>query len=61
MLSTHDIEPALQMADGLWLLSPEGIVTGTPDVLGERGEIKKFFCTEGMDYDPVHKRFSYHI
>ena len=61
LLSTHDIEPALQMADALWLLSPEGIVTGTPDSLGERGEIEKFFCTDGIAYDPTHRRFSYHI
>ena len=61
LLSTHDIEPALQMADALWLLNPEGIVCGTPDTLGERGDIEKFFCTDGMEYDRTHKRFFYHI
>ena len=61
LLSTHDIEPALQMADRLWLLSREGIVSGTPDELGGRGDIEKFFCTDGIEYDPKDKRFFYHI
>lgn len=61
LLSTHDIEPALQMADSLWIMNPEGIDSGTPDELGERGVIEKFFCTDGIDYDRVHKRFSFYI
>lgn len=61
LLSTHDIEPALQMADHIWLLDAGRLVCGTPDTLGEQGEIEKHFCTGNTTYDPILRRFSYHI
>ena len=61
LLSTHDIEPVLHLADRLWLLGAEGIVSGTPDALGTTGDIERFFCREGIHYDVAHRRFSYSI
>lgn len=44
LLSTHDLELALAMADKLWLMGSDGrIVTGPPAQLALGGEVKRCF------------------
>ena len=50
-LSTHDLELALQIADKLWLMNAQGIVTGTPEDLSLSGTLERFFCHEGIAFD----------
>lgn len=58
LLSTHDIETALQLADEIWLLTAEGLSVGTPAALVEAGEVEKAFATTELAFDAVSRRFS---
>ena len=58
LLSTHDIEAALRLADQLWLLTPQGLSVGTPAQLIETGEVEKAFATPELAFDATARRFS---
>ena len=52
ILSTHDIDSAISMADNLWLLSKEKHVKhGTPEDLIMDGTIGEFFSKENIAFD----------
>lgn len=57
LISTHDVELAIQCSDLLWLLSPEGLQTGTPDKLGKDGTIGSFFQNSHAQYDAERRVF----
>ena len=58
LLSTHDVEHALSLADTIWLLDREhGLVTGTPQSLGEQGLIGQYFDSDEVAYDAREQRF----
>jgi len=57
LLSTHDLELALQLADRLWLLSEGGLVAGTPQSLSADGTIARLFAVPGTEYLPSERRF----
>ena len=60
LLSTHDIENALQISDEIWLLDEEkGLISGIPEDLCKEGCIEDFFVTEGMYFDP--EQCSFHL
>ncbi len=52
LLSTHDLDLALQMADKMWLLAPgKALETGTPEDLVLTNEFRSFFEREGILFD----------
>ena len=57
LLSTHDVEMALQLSDLLWLMDAEGITIDTPEVLAREGSIEQFFRCEGISFDRETKTF----
>ena len=59
LMSTHDVEPALQLADQLWLLSRDELCCGTPEALDGAGEIGRFFDRSGLRFDAGQRRFVY--
>lgn len=59
LLSTHDVELALRFADTLWLLSADGIVSGTPIQLSHEGAIAHFFARDGLCYNAEQMRFEF--
>lgn len=59
LLSTHDIETALQLSDRLWLLSTQGIQEGTPEELAQEGHLQHFFEAPGIFFDS--EKMSYKI
>ena len=59
LMSTHDVEPALQLADQLWLLSRDELCCGTPEALARAGEIGRFFDRSGLRFDAGQRRFVY--
>lgn len=54
-LSTHDLELALQIADELWVMTPEGIKTGSPDELAANGILSRFIDRPGLRFEPETK------
>lgn len=59
LLSTHDLEPALHMADRLWLLSPTAITEGAPRQLADSGVLNDFFHADGIHFDSHELRFTF--
>lgn len=50
-LSTHDVELALQIADCLWLMTPQGLYIGTPRELASQGVLGSFIERGGIVFD----------
>ncbi|MEU7900965.1 ATP-binding cassette domain-containing protein [Nonomuraea sp. NPDC049152] len=54
VVSTHDLELALRVADRVWLLGPDGVLhTGTPEELTARGLIGECFDDDELAFDPA--------
>jgi iron complex transport system ATP-binding protein len=52
LLSTHDLDLALQMADQLWLLFPSGpLVCGSPEDLLLDNTFQRLFSHRGIEFD----------
>lgn len=58
LLSTHDLELSLRMADRLWLMGPANssvlpkeYCCGTPDDLSADGSLEAFFSRDGIRFD----------
>ena len=50
-LSTHDVEISLQLADMLWLMTPEQLYVGPPHELAGQGVLSTFIEHEGITFD----------
>lgn len=62
LLSTHDLEQAVQMADCLWLQSRENpVICGTPEDLILSGSFGSFFEKENIRFDPASGKLNMHI
>ncbi len=58
LLSTHELDLALQIADSLWLMrSQGGIVEGKPEVLIRNGQLQQVFAGESFYFDAPSRRF----
>lgn len=51
LLSTHELDLALQTADRIWLMNDKQIQTGTPEDLVLNGEFEKAFLNQSFDFD----------
>ncbi len=61
LLSTHDLDLALRLADRLWLLSAAGSMEiGLPEELALSGAIARVFQSEGVHFDPALGAFRVH-
>jgi iron complex transport system ATP-binding protein len=56
LISTHDIELALQLTDKLWLIHNGDIYTGSVDELVEKGILQEFIENEGIHYNVATNR-----
>ncbi|MCF0198172.1 MAG: ABC transporter ATP-binding protein [Bacteroidaceae bacterium] len=62
LLSTHDLDLALQTADCLWLLKPElPLAIGTPRQLAADGLLERFFQSGPIQFNQQTLRFSIQI
>lgn len=52
LLSTHDIQLAINLADNLWLIEPDSIQMGSPKQLAAQGILSRFVDTDGIEFDP---------
>ncbi|PID92213.1 MAG: iron ABC transporter ATP-binding protein [Bacteroidetes bacterium] len=52
LMSTHDLDLALQMADRLWLLAPgENLLEGSPEDLLLHNKFQGLFKSRGIEFD----------
>jgi iron complex transport system ATP-binding protein len=52
LITTHDLDLALQMADRLWLLHSHGpLISGTPEDLLLQGALQELFHRHGITFD----------
>lgn len=60
IISTHDIEMALSIADNLLVIdNQKNIISGTPSKLVENGSISQIFDTTNVTFENSTKRFVY--
>lgn len=58
LLSSHDLDLSLQLADSVWLLDGKGsLAVGTPNALIENGHIGRAFDTPAVRFAPALGRF----
>lgn len=58
LLSTHDLDLALRVADRLWLLTAAGaFVAGLPEELALSGALAEAFRSEGVEFDSAAGAF----
>lgn len=57
LLSSHDLDLSLQLADQVWLVAAGGVATGTAAELIERGVIARAFDTDDVGFSPTDHRF----
>ncbi|GAB4456598.1 MAG: ABC transporter ATP-binding protein [Anaerolineales bacterium] len=61
LLSTHDLDLALRIADKLWLLSSHGeLHIGLPEELALGGALARVFYSEGIEFDHTRGAFLVH-
>ena len=61
LLSTHDLDLALRIADSLWLLASNGeLSTGLPEELALNGALARVFQGEGVEFDHTIGAFKVH-
>ncbi len=58
ILSTHELESALRIADRLWLIGSDGTLTGgAPEDLVLNGAIGRTFARDGVEFDRATAAF----
>lgn len=58
LLATHDLELTFRVADALWLLSPDGIRSGSPRELAADGTLEERFAGQGLRFDAASLAFT---
>ena len=57
LISTHEIQLATQIADELWLMTEEEIISGSPDALIESDKINLLFDNGSIHFDKESRQF----
>lgn len=57
LLSTHDTDLALALADSLWMLTPYGLVCGETDELVRAGKVARLFSADNVAFDAQRRTF----
>lgn len=61
LMSTHDLDLALRVADKVWLLAPGGeLRVGLPEELALDGSLQASFQGEDLVFDPLAGAFRFH-
>jgi iron complex transport system ATP-binding protein len=61
ILSTHELDLAMQMADTIWLIHSQGVEVGIPQDLMLLGKIQEIFGSESFYFDQKDGHFSVRI
>ncbi len=57
IISTHEVQLALQLADELWLMNEKLFNTGTPNTMIEQGHLERLFSSKFITFDSKTKQF----
>ena len=57
LLSTHDIDVAVQLSDNLWLMNAEGVQCGSVAEKNEKGSLDNLFKDSNLHFDAAERRF----
>ncbi len=58
LMSIHDIDLALQVADNIWMLDENGdLINGNPEQLCSDGTIKQHIVSDNIQFDPERRTF----
>ncbi|PCH76094.1 MAG: ABC transporter ATP-binding protein [Flavobacteriaceae bacterium] len=57
LISTHEIQIALQLADELWLMKEEGIISGSLENIIKNNELEHLFSSDLITFDREKKQF----
>lgn len=61
LVSTHELDLALQVADQIWLMSSGGhLAAGLPEELVLNGSFQEAFYKDGISFDPATGAFNIH-
>lgn len=58
LLSTHELDMALQAADRIWLMTDKGIEVGVPEDLVLQGSFSDAFLSSNFFFNPTNGNFS---
>jgi len=61
ILSTHELDLAMQVADTVWLIHPLGIEVGIPKDLMQSGKLQQIFGNDSFYFDQQNGHFSVRI
>lgn len=59
LLSTHDVELALQLSDCLWLMEENHLSIGTPSELAADGSLSRFINRDGIRFNEQKMRIEF--
>ena len=59
LLSTHDVELALQLSDRLWLMEENRLSIGTPRELAADGSLSRFINQDGIRFNEQKMRIEF--
>ena len=57
LLSTHDIDVAVQLSDNLWLMNAKGVQSGSVAEIIENGSLDNLFKDSNLHFDAAERRF----
>ena len=57
IISTHEVQLGLQLADELWLMNEDSFNTGTPNELISQGHLERLFSSKFVTFDSKTKQF----
>ena len=58
IISTHEVNLALQLADELWLMTPSNFISGTTEQLASQNHINQLFESELITYNKNLNQFT---
>ena len=61
ILSTHELDLAMQMADIIWLIHSQGVTVGVPQELMQSGKLQQIFGSKSFYFDQKEGCFSVRI
>lgn len=60
LITSHELQLAIQFANDLWLMSPQKFISGETNKMIETNRLQDLFETKSVTFDKTTKQFLYH-